>query len=190
MSSHGLFVCTTCFSLTSLGLGMQRCRCEEYKEYEGVDCPSGYHLCYMCAATVVGGTGRYSWNACESCLKFNRSLPGKYGFSLPLGRHSIMNSISVPLSASPEVQEKAITELLKFVDEAGALSDWGLLQARTLYESAHSWSILGIVAAEKWEAKFHLSKVKATSRSVQAFKDYLRIKEFEELGQQFVSDEF
>jgi hypothetical protein len=65
-----------------------------------------------------------------------------------------------------------------------------LLQARTLYESAHSWSILGIVAAEKWEAKFHLSKVKATSRSVQAFKDYLRIKEFEELGQEFVSDEF
>ena len=161
---------------------MQRCRCEEYKGYEGVDCPSGYHLCYMCAATVVGGTSRYSWTACESCLKFNRSLPGKYGFSLPLGRHSIMNSISVPLSASAEVQEKAITELLKFVDEVGALSDWGLLQARTLYESAHSWSILGIVAAEKWEAKFHLSKVKATSRSVQAFKDYLGITDFDQLN--------
>jgi hypothetical protein len=136
----------------------------------------------MCAATVVGGTSRYSWTACESCLKFNRSLPGKYGFSLPLGRHSIMNSISVPLSASAEVQEKAITELLKFVDEVGALSDWGLLQARTLYESAHSWSILGIVAAEKWEAKFHLSKVKATSRSVQAFKDYLGITDFDQLN--------
>ena len=94
-----------------------------------------------------------------------------------------MNSISVPISSSPEVQEKAITELLKFVDEVGALSDWGLLQARTLYESAHSWSILGIVAAEKWEAKFHLSKVKATSRSVQAFKDYLGVNEFLKLGQ-------
>ena len=164
-----------------MGLGMQRCKCEGYKAYEGVDCPSGYHLCYMCAATVVGGTGRYSWNACESCLKFNRSLQGKYGFSLPLGRHSIMNSISVPMHASPEVQQKAIEAMLKFVDEAGAISDWGLLQARVLYESAHSWSILGVVAAEKWEAKFHLSKVKATSRSVQAFKDYLRVNEFEEL---------
>ena len=101
-----------------------------------------------------------------------------------------MNSISVPLSASQEVQEKATTELLKFVDEVGAISDWGLLQARTLYESAHSWSILGIVAAEKWEAKFRLSKVKATSRSVQAFKDYLRINEFEEIERAFVSDEF
>jgi hypothetical protein len=35
-----------------------------------------------------------------------------------------------------------------------------------------------------WEAKFHLSKVKATSRSGQAFKDYLRIDEFEELARE------
>ena len=181
MSSHGLFVCTTCFSLTSMGLGMQRCRCEEYKAYDGVDCPSGYHLCYMCAATVVGGTGRYSWNACESCLKFNRSLQGNYGFSLPLGRHSIMNSISVPLRASLEVQEKAIAEMLKFVEVSGSISDWGLLQARTLFESAPTLSVLGIIPREKWEAKFHLTKVKATSRSVQAFKDYLRVNDFEEL---------
>ena len=101
-----------------------------------------------------------------------------------------MNSISVPLNASIEVQEKATSEMLRFIEVAGSISDWGLLQARTLYESAHSWSVLGIVAAEKWEAKFHLSKVKATSRSVQAFKDYLRINEFEELGGEFVSDEF
>ena len=92
-----------------------------------------------------------------------------------------MNSISVPLNAGKEVQDKAVGEMLNFLDVAEAISDWGLLQARSLYESAHSWSILGIVAAEKWEAKFHLSKVKATSRSVQAFKDYLRISEFEEL---------
>lgn len=92
-----------------------------------------------------------------------------------------MNSISVPLRASSEVQKKAVAEMLKFVEVSEAISDWGLLQARTLYESAHSWSTLGIVAAEKWAAKFHLSKVNATSRSVKAFKDYLRINEFEEL---------
>ena len=92
-----------------------------------------------------------------------------------------MNSISVPLRASAEVQEKAVTEMLEFVQVSGSISDWGLLQARTLYESAHSWSILGIVTAEKWEAKFHLSKVNATTRSVQAFKDYLRVNDFEEL---------
>ena len=182
MSSHGLFVCTTCFSLTGLGLGMQRCRCEEYKAFKGVDCPSGFHLCYMCAATVVGGTSRYAWSACESCLKFNRSLQSKYGFGLPLGRHSIMNSISVPLRASKEVQDKAVDEMLNFLDVAGAISDWGLLQARTLFESAHMWSKESIIPTSKWEAKFHLSKVKATTRSVQSFKDYLRVDEFEELG--------
>jgi hypothetical protein len=40
-----------------------------------------------------------------------------------------------------------------------------------------------LVPLETWEAKFYLSKVKATSRSAQAFKDYLRINEFEELVQ-------
>ena len=94
-----------------------------------------------------------------------------------------MNTISVPLRASLEIQEKAIAEMLKFVEVSGAISDWGLLQARTLYESAPTSSVLGIIPTEKWEAKFHLSKVKATSRSEQAFKDYLRVSEFEELVQ-------
>ena len=92
-----------------------------------------------------------------------------------------MNSISVPLRASAEVQEEAVAEMLKFVEVSCAISDWGLLQARTLYESAPTLSVLGIIPREKWEAKFHLTKVQATSRSVQAFKDYLRINEFEEL---------
>ena len=33
-----------------------------------------------------------------------------------------------------------------------------------------------------WEAKFKLSAVKASARSAQAFKDYLRVESFEELG--------
>jgi hypothetical protein len=93
-----------------------------------------------------------------------------------------MNSISVPLRASAEVQEKAVAEMLNFVKASGALSDWGKLQARLLFESAHAWSKEGIIPQAKWEAKFHLSKVKATSRSEQAFKDYLRVNEFEELN--------
>lgn len=94
-----------------------------------------------------------------------------------------MNSIAVPLSASTEVQEKAVAEMLKFVDVSVSISDWGLLQARTLYESAPTLSLLGIIPRDKWEAKFHLSKVAATTRSVQAFKDYLRVNEFEEYAQ-------
>ena len=92
-----------------------------------------------------------------------------------------MNSILIPMRASLEVQEKSIKEMLKFVEVSGSIADWGLLQARSLYESAPTLSVLGIIPRKKWEAKFHLSKVKATTRSVQAFKDYLRVSEFEEL---------
>lgn len=176
-----LFICTTCLYPTSLGQGMQCCRCEELKPYPGIDCPSGYHLCYVCAAVVVGGTSRWAWNACESCLKFNRSLKSKYGVSLSLGRHSIMNSIGVPMKASPEEQEWAIEQMMRFINQSQSLEDWGLLQARTLFEGVPSWQKMHYIPRAQWEAKFALSKVKATSRSVQCIKDYLRITDFDEL---------
>ena len=135
----------------------------------------------MCAASIAGGTGRYSWNVCEVCLKFNRTLNTKYGVSLPLGRHSIMNGISIPIHATRSVQEEGITEMLNFLDKAQSLSDWGDLQARTLFESVPMWRKEPFIRLRRWEEKFALSKVKATSRSVQMFKDYLRIDDFEEL---------
>jgi hypothetical protein len=130
---------------------------------------------------MAGGTGRYSWDVCEVCLKFNRSLASKYGASLPLGRHSIMNGISIPIHATRSEQEEGITEMLNFLDKAQSLTDWGDLQARTLFESVPMWGKEPFIRLRRWEEKFVLSKVKATSRSVQMFKDYLRIDDFEEL---------
>jgi len=182
MSPLGLLICTTCFGLTSAGWGMQRCLCEKYQAYPGVDCPSGYHLCYMCAATVAGGTGRYSWNVCDVCLKFNRKLASDYGVSLPLGRHSIMNGLSIPMSASADVQAHAAQKLLQFIDVAGAISDWGKLQARVLFESVPVWRKEPYVKRAVWEEKFKLTGSRATTRSVEAFKGYLRVESFEGLG--------
>ena len=178
-----MYVCTTCFGLTSNGTGMQSCLCEENKSYPGVDCPGGLILCYMCATTKAGGTSRWSWNACESCLKFNRYLERTYAFRLPLGRHSIMNSIAIPFHETREVREEATQAMFDFLRVAGGISDWGKLQARVLFESVHSWQKEELIPLEKWEAKFHLSKAKATTRSGQAFKDYLRINDFEEVTQ-------
>ncbi len=93
-----------------------------------------------------------------------------------------MNSISVPLRASEEEQAAGIESMLNFVKASGALSDWGKLQARLLFASAHAWAKESIIPQAKWEAKFYLSKVKATSRSEQAFKDYMRVNEFEEIA--------
>ena len=178
MPPIGLLVCTTCFGLTSAGHGMQGCRCEKYKTYPGVDCPSGFHLCYMCAASLAGGTGRYSWNVCEVCLKFNRNLQSNYGASLPLGRHSLMNRVSIPIHATRSMQDEGITEMLNFLEKAQNISDWGNLQARALFESIPMWRKEPFIRLQRWEEKFALSKVKATSRSVQKFKAFLRIDEF------------
>jgi hypothetical protein len=130
---------------------------------------------------MAGGTCRYSWNVCEVCLKFNRSLASKYGASLPLGRHSIMNGIAISIHATGSEQEEGIIEMLSFLDKAQSLSDWGDLQARTLFESIPMWRNQPFIQLKRWEEKFALSKVKATSRSVRMFKDYLRIEDFSSL---------
>jgi hypothetical protein len=92
-----------------------------------------------------------------------------------------MNGISIPIHATPSEQEEGITEMLNFLDKAQSLTDWGNLQARTLFESVPMWRKEPFIQLKRWEEKFSLSKVKATSRSVQMFKNYLRIDYFEEL---------
>jgi hypothetical protein len=49
------------------------------------------------------------------------------------------------------------------------------------------WRREPFIRLRRWEEKFALSKVKATSRSVMAFKQYLRIEDFSVLGGSNVS---
>ena len=175
---ENLYVCTKCFGLTSNGQGMQRCSCEEFKKYPGVDCPSGYHLCYICASSIAGGTGRYSWNVCAVCLKFGRKLAVEHGIRIPLGRHSVMNGLAIPMSGSKEVQTSAINQLIESLEIATDLAEWGPAQARALFESVPMWEKKKLISITDWEAKFHLTTVRATSRSVTAFKKYLGVETF------------
>ncbi len=57
-----------------------------------------------------------------------------------------------------------------------------MLQARTLFESVLSWKNEPYVALSTWHAKFALGTVKATSRSVAAFKGYLGVESFGEIS--------
>ena len=172
-----LFICTTCFDLTARGYGMQRCSCQEAtkhaESYPNVDCPSGYHLCYLCAALVAGGESRYSWNACNWCLKFNRWLAENHGISLPLGRHSIMNGIAIPIKSGTGKQEVAIGKILDFFTLTTKLEKWGKLQAKSLFSSVPYWRKQRFISATKWEAKFELTTVRATTRSSQMVNDFL-----------------
>jgi len=93
-----------------------------------------------------------------------------------------MNSVGIPVHASKEVQEEAVKNMFDFLNVAGSIEDWGVLQARVLFESVHSWQKQQVIPLAMWEAKFHLSKLKATTRSGQVFKDYLRIDQFDELA--------
>jgi hypothetical protein len=93
-----------------------------------------------------------------------------------------MNSVGIPVHTSKEIQEEAVKDMFDFLNVAGSIEDWGVLQTRMLFESVHSWQKQQIIPLAMWEAKFHLSKVKATTRSGQVFKDYLRIDQFDELA--------
>ena len=96
-----------------------------------------------------------------------------------------MNGISIPIHATKSLQEEGITEMLYFLDRAQSLSDWGDLHARTLFESTPSWRKEPFIRLQRWEEKFALSKVKATTRSVDSFKGYLSINDFEQLKESF-----
>jgi hypothetical protein len=106
-------------------------------------------------------------------LKYNKYVKANQGFSLPLGRHSIMNGVSIPMALQGSALEEAIDTMWRALDIAGTLEDWGLLQARELFESVPVWKRESYIALNTWEAKFKLTGSRATSRSASAFKGYL-----------------
>ena len=177
-------VCTTCYWLSDAPTrgplrGPQRCSCEEQVKRKDVslDCPSGFHLCYICATTMVGGTSRWSWEACKFCLGVNSSTQKEFGFGLALGRHSIMNGISIPLREKITADDKRVVDLLNFANFSVRLSDWGILRARQLFESVPEWESLKVVSLEVWQKKFKSSR----ETSLAALKNYYGVKEFSDL---------
>jgi hypothetical protein len=173
-------VCTTCFHLTDLSKqSSRRCLCptKEHPASDGVDCPTGFHLCDLCARAAAGGTGRFSWNACKSCLNVNANTQKRLGFSLPLGRHSIMNGFSVPVSAVGDELAAGAEALVAFIAKSVAISDWGSLQARELFESVSEWAKEDHISLEVWQKKFKPSKEK----SLAALRNYYGVKDLSEL---------
>ena len=177
-------VCTTCYWLSDVptrgpNRGPQRCNCEEQvkSNYGVLDCPSGFHLCYICATTMVGGTSRWSWEACKFCLGVNSSTQKEFGFSLALGRHSIMNGISIPLREKLAADDQRVVDLMNFANFSVRLSDWGILKARQLFESVPEWGSLKVVSLEVWQKKFKNNR----NTSLEALKNYYGVKEFSDL---------
>ena len=85
------------------------------------------------------------------------------------------------MAASEQEQERATKQMIKFLQNCESQEDWAVLQARTLFESVPSWRQEKLISLAMWQGEFHLSKVKTAARTVQAFKEYLRVDGFEEL---------
>lgn len=171
-----LSLCTSCFALSDLSKqSSQRCRCEEQIPVNlgMLDCPSGLVLCYICARAVAGGFGRYSWNACKSCRSVNSGMSEWLGVSLPLGRHSIMNGIGISMSATRPEFESGASALIAFSQKSMALSDWGHLQTRALFESVPAWAERKVITVIEWEKKFKATK----KHSRAAFAAYYGVEE-------------
>lgn len=154
MSKEILYVCTKCFKLTSCGTGMQRCDCEPRQKIVGTDSPSGFHLCYICCIYVVGGTTRWSWEACETCLQVNKERKEAKKLYLPLGRHSVMNGFAIPMKLEEEKWDIAATELVRFTEAVQELEIWCVTRAKNMFDDVERWTSLSHVRVDTWEREF------------------------------------
>ena len=168
MSKEIFYVCTKCFKLTSCGTGMQRCDCEPRQKIVGTDSPSGFHLCYICCIYVVGGTSRWSWEACKTCLLVNKERKSKNKLFLPLGRHSIMNGLAIPIELEKDHFNLAAQALIAFTESTQALEDWCITRAKKMFEDVERWASLSHVRADTWEREFRWPRgyEKAQSREL------------------------
>jgi hypothetical protein len=88
-----------------------------------------------------------------------------------------MNGVSVPLSAVGDELAADVDALLAFVSKSLAISDWGLLQARELFESVPEWAKETHIPIAAWQKKFKASKEK----SLAALRDYYGTKDLGDL---------
>ena len=170
-----LFLCTKCFKLTSKGETTQACDCEPWIAIQGLDCPRGFHLCYVCAFSVVGGTSRWAWEACQNCLAANSFVKAKTGKSLKLGRHSVMNGIMFPIQLSKEDSEKAAESLISFSNEMMELERIAKLRVERLFKNLSNWRLLNLVPIEAWIKKFDMKEVKYFERSTNLIEELIKL---------------
>ena len=69
-----------------------------------------------------------------------------------------MNGIGIPLSATRPEFEAGASALIAFSRKTMALSDWGHLQTRALFESVPAWADRNVIMVFEWEKKFKATK--------------------------------
>ncbi|MEZ0339875.1 hypothetical protein ACAG25_07820 [Mycobacterium sp. pV006] len=130
----------------------QSCGCEDFPvrwDREWADVSRDHDLCIICFRATAGGPSRWSWLACEDCRAVHTAAARRWGFApFKLGRHSIMNGVSVRLNASPDVQAQQLDRLKEFARGDEHLREWPQLEYRRL---AASFDPLADVPLRVWQ---------------------------------------
>ncbi|MBV5246070.1 hypothetical protein KUF57_21240 [Mycolicibacterium sp. PAM1] len=82
-------------------------------------------LCVICLRATAGGRSRWSWLACENCRAVNSAVETGWGIRpFALGRHSVMNGITVRCGAPRHIRQQQIERVAWFADGFGRLREW------------------------------------------------------------------
>jgi len=106
----------------------QRCDCVPAGELPAQprvgDFNTALELCRACGFVPLRSGSRWSVWFCDPCKTQARSLNERVGRCVvPIGRHSLMNGITVR-SASPEDVEAFAGQMATLFDATGAIQDW------------------------------------------------------------------
>lgn len=155
--NESLYVCTTCFRLTSFNKKWVRCFCEppvEVVNPESFD-PSWVVLCVLCARAVC--LDRTGWNdkGCPSCVRFNGQLKGRIGINLVMGRVDPAAYVLAQKFEPDEIARKKTTNAFdRMKRDWEQIFAWSLGLARELWESVPEWGNEKYIGAHAWELEF------------------------------------
>jgi len=170
-------VCLQCFNLRGSFEGKEhRCDCvprdDEWKEREWgrYDIAALVDLCHLCARNTMKSGTRWSWYACDSCLEVNRIVGDAFGSrragALPLGRHSIMNGVSLGGGDYDDAAVHGFAELLRGLTSVWKkIFEWAPAEAGRLAATAGWDSRAEAVPLVEWFERFPASR----GASVDAF---------------------
>ena len=106
---------------------------------------------------------RWSWYACETCLEVNRAVGAVFGSrkagALPLGRHSMMNGVTLGGGSIDDAAVHGFAELLRGLTSVWKrIFEWAPQEAGRLAASAGWDSGEGAVPLVEWLERFASSR--------------------------------
>lgn len=155
--NESIYVCTSCFRLTSFNRKWVRCFCEppvEVMDPENID-PSWVVLCVLCARAVAVDYSGLNWKACPSCIRFNSQLKGRIGIDLVMSRVDPAVYLWAERFEPNEIARKKVTNAYdQMKRDWERIFDWSLRLARELWQSVPEWANEMYIGAHAWEVRF------------------------------------